>query len=71
MNALQWLRQFEHLPMSRERASTPVSNSELKRWIKNGSVLFNAEKVDVNEEIDFPVFSLVFFPKVKSRTTLI
>ena len=69
MTALQWLRQFKHLPMSVERPCTPVSNAELKRWIRNGSVLWNTEKCEVNEEIDFPVDSLVFFPKSKRKTT--
>ena len=69
MNALQWLKQFKHLPLSVERPCTPMSNSELKRLIKNGSVLFNAEKVEIDEEIDFPVHTITFFPKGKRKTT--
>jgi len=69
MNALQWLKQFKHLPMSVERPCTSMSNSELKRLIKNGSVLFNAEKVEIDEEIDFPVHTITFFPKGKRKTT--
>ena len=70
LTSLKWLRQFDHLPMSVERPCTKASNAELKRWIRNGSVLFNGETVDVNEEIDFPIFSLVFFPKGKRKTTM-
>jgi len=68
MIALKWLKQFI-LPMSLEKPCTQVSNSELKRWIRSGSVLWNGEKCEVDEEIDFPVFSLVFFPKGKKKTT--
>jgi hypothetical protein len=57
--------------MSRETPCTQPSNAELKRWIRTGSVLWNGEKCEVNEEIDFPVFNLVFFPKSKNRTTFI
>jgi len=71
MTALKWIRQFKHLPMSTERPATKASNAEIKRWIKSGSVLFNAEKVDINDEIDFEIFSLVFFPKGKRKTTFI
>lgn len=49
-----------------------ASNSEIRRWIENGSVLFNTEKVKCNELIDFPVFSLVMFPKSdKNKITLL
>lgn len=40
-----------------------ASNSELRRWIQNKAVLFNSETVELHEEIDFPIFSLVLFPK--------
>jgi len=68
VTAFEFLKQI-HLPMSTERPCTPVSNAELKRWIRNGSVLFNGEKVEVNEEINFPIISLVFFPKGKRKAT--
>lgn len=42
-----------------------VSNSEIRRWIENKAVLFNGETVMWNEEIDFPIFSLVLFPRNK------
>ena len=43
----------------------PVSNSELRRWIQNGAIEINGEKVQVNEEIDFPINSVILFPKNK------
>ena len=41
----------------------PVSNSELKRWIQNKALIINGEPVNWDEPIDFPIFSVVLFPK--------
>ena len=69
MNALAFLNSLRPaIPFSIERMG-PMSNGELRRHIAQGGVLFNSETVEVGEEIDFPVFSLVFFPKSKSRKT--
>lgn len=70
MNILTYLNNLRPaLPFSTEKPCTIVSNSELRRWIANGSVLFNSERVTWDEEVDFPVFSLVFFPKSDNRKT--
>lgn len=73
MNALEYLLNIaDALPMSNEKPCTRPSNSELRRWINQGVVLFNTERVNIEEEIDFPVFSLVIFPKSKNkRCTLV
>lgn len=73
MNALQWINNLRPaLPMSREQPCKPMSNGELKRHMQQGGVLVNGERVTPTEPIDFPVFSLVFFPKsTVCRTTLI
>lgn len=56
---------------SREQNRT-ASNSELRRWLEHGAIVFNTEKVSPNELIDFPVFSLVMFPNSKvNRITLV
>lgn len=57
-----------HFP-SREGRKT-ASNSELKRWCHNQAVIFNGESVTWDEEIDFPIISLVLFPNGKNKTTL-
>ena len=54
---------------SRERTGK-ASNSELKRWLQNGAVVVNGEKLLWNEEMDFPVNSVVLFPK-GNRVTLL
>jgi hypothetical protein len=40
-----------------------ASNSELKRWCQNKALIINGETVDWNEPMDFPMFSVVLFPK--------
>ena len=70
MNTLQFLKQFKNLPLSSEKPCSKTSNSELKRWIKGKSVLFNCETVNIDEEIDFPVHDIIFFPNGKRRTTI-
>lgn len=73
MNALTYLNNLRPaIPYSAEKPCSLASNGELRRWMDNGSVLINGERVTWNEEIDFPVCSLVFFPKSEKRkTTLI
>ena len=66
MTALDFLRQFP-LP-SRERAG-PASATEMRRWFDGGGVWFNAELTGWREPIDFPVASLVLFPRGR-RVTL-
>lgn len=65
----EFLCLFMPLP-SRERPPSAASRSEIKRWIQNKAVLFNHEPAGWDEMIDYPIFSLVLFPKSKHRTTL-
>ncbi len=73
MTALQFLNSLRPaLPMSTETPCTQMSNGELRRLMQQGAVICNGERLDPNELIDFPVFSLVFFPKSdKRKTTLV
>lgn len=48
-----------------------MSTSELKRCIQQGSVVINGERVEPQEEIDFYINSVVFFPKSKRKTTIV
>jgi 23S rRNA-/tRNA-specific pseudouridylate synthase len=57
------------IPMSSEKPCAVASNSELRRWIENGSVLINGVNMKYNNEIN-KVDSLVFFPNSKRRTTV-
>lgn len=72
MNMLTWLNGLRPaLPYSSAKPTTVVSNSELRRCMLNGSILVNSERITHDEPMDFPVFSLVFFPKSKERKTTI
>lgn len=47
-----------------------ASNSEIKRWIQNGAIVVNGNKPrDPFIEIEFPITSMILFPKGR-RTTL-
>jgi len=70
MNALQYLNSLRPaIPMSVEKPCIEMSNGELRRHMKQGAILINGESITPEEEIDFPVFSLVFFPKSQNRRT--
>lgn len=72
MNVLQYLLSLRPaVPMSREKPCTVASNSEVRRWIADGSVHINGDRWAADEEAPVQVWSLVFFPKAKSRTTII
>lgn len=64
MNAWEFLMDINKVCffMSRERTGN-ASNSELKRWIKNQALKINGESVKWDEKIDFPIISVVLFPK--------
>ena len=48
-----------------------ASNSEIRRWIEQGGIVFNGEKVSPTEMLDFPIHSVIMFPKSdKRRITL-
>lgn len=62
------LSKLHHTFFSTERACTPVSNSELKRWIEKGSLEINGYvDRDPKEIIDYPVMSIVIHPKSPKR----
>jgi hypothetical protein len=73
MTAFEFLKYYKghgYLPMSVERPCTEATNSEMKRWLKNSAVIINGKKPNVNDEIEFPITELVFFPKGKRKTTM-
>lgn len=66
MNAWQWLIDLHSVCHFQTREGKKVgkaSNSELKRWFQNKAVLVNGEAINWDEGMDFPVFSVVLFPK--------
>jgi|JTFO01.1.fsa_nt_gb hypothetical protein len=53
--------------MSMEKPCTIPSGSEIERWMQNGSIIINGERVTKDEILDFPLTSIVIFPKSKDR----
>jgi len=39
-----------------------ASNSELRRWIKNGAVIVNGKKAIFGDPIQYPITSFLLFP---------
>lgn len=75
---LQYLRGLEPaIPLSPIRDKDTgllkrMSNADIRRVCEQRGVLFNGESVQPFELVDFPVFSLVFYPKSPDKkSTLI
>lgn len=68
MTALEYLKGLPFLPVSQERSKLGrPSNQELKRWLERGCVMINGEYPKITDEVEFPILSLVFFPKNKNK----
>lgn len=69
MNCRQWIVELNKTCsfMSVEQGCKRATNSELSRWIEQGSLLINGERVSLKEEMDFPIISVVLHPKSKNR----
>ena len=59
------------IPMSIERPCTNPTNAEIKRWLDQGAVVINGIRPKAKDQINFPITSLVFFPKAPRKTTVI
>jgi hypothetical protein len=72
MNFWEFLRNLNevcHFQTREGKRVGKVSNSELKRWLMNKAVIVNGEAVAWDEKVDFPIISVVIFPK--NRITLL
>lgn len=48
----------------------PASNSEVRRWLDNAAIRFNGRALKPKEMLDFPVYSIILFPKANRITIL-
>lgn len=55
------------VPMSTERPCEIASNSEIRRWLDQGSVVINGVRPQAKQLITFPVTQLVFFPNSRRK----
>jgi len=67
MTSVDFLSPFHFASMETTGMAT---KSEVRRWIRQGSVLFNGERVDERELINFPIISVVLHPKSEKKVTL-
>lgn len=67
MTSIEFIHSFG--VFSREGSVRPASKSEVRRWLEAGSVACNGERLGV-EQMDFPIGSLVLFPRGKRVTLL-
>ena len=70
MNAWNFLRNLHsvcHFQSAEGKKVGDASASELKRFLQNSAVQINGERVAWDEEIDFPVISVVMFPKNENK----
>ena len=74
MNALSWLISLHSVGFfqTKEGAKVgPASNSELRRWFKNGAIQVNGAKLSAEDELPEDVTSIGMFPSsAKHRCTL-
>ena len=65
MTAWEFLRNLHTVChfQTKEKGTGTASNAELKRWIQSQSLVINGERVTWDEVMDFPMFSVVLFPK--------
>ena len=75
LSVLSFLRMWEtyggfRRPHSIER-SGEASWSEVRRWLQNGAVEVNGKRPKPNDPLEWPVWSLVFFPGSKVRRTTV
>lgn len=68
MKAWQLLAPFSFASI--ERPGTIATRSEVRRWLRQGWVKANAEPLGDNEEVDFPLISLILHNADK-RVTLV
>lgn len=69
MKAIDLIFHIGVIPMSVENPCNVPSKSEIKRWLNQSSILINGKKPKAEEDVEFPITELVFFPKSKTRKT--
>lgn len=61
-------RDWQCVPSSEKKL--PISSGQIKRMLENKAVTINGKKFAPRDELEFPIFELVFFKGSKSQCTL-
>ena len=75
MTVFEYIKSLPWLPTVLKRGQGKLvygrpSNSEIRRWLVNRSVVINGEKSLPDDEIKFPITRLGFFPKGQTVTLI-
>lgn len=73
MKAIDYLKSLPrtYLPVNVERGIKVASNQDLKRWLEMGAICINGTTPKAQDEIEFPISELIFFPKGERKTTIV
>ena len=76
VKAIEYLKNLSYLPATLQRGKGREvygrpSNEQLRRWLNMGSIVINGKTPKSLDEISFPIWQLIFFPKGKRRTIII
>lgn len=69
VTAYEWLMRLGKMGFWDRAEKKAASNSTLRRWIEQGAIRFNGRIVKPNDVLDFPILSVVLFPKSESQYT--
>lgn len=72
MNAFEYLKTLHEVCQFQTREGAKIglaSNSELRRWLRNGVLVMNGRKVGEQDALPYPITSVYLFPK--HRVTLL
>ena len=58
-------------PWADDQNRHPVSNSQLRRWLDQRSVLMNGKRPTSTDFIEYPITQLVWFPGGKKQCSLL
>lgn len=67
--AYEWLLGLGRVGFWDVAEKKPASNSTLRRFIEQGAIRFNGKVVKPNDMLDFPILSVVMFPKSETQYT--
>lgn len=69
VTAYEWLMRQGKAGFWDTSEKKPASNSTLRRYIEQGAIRFNGKVVKPNDLLDFPILSVVVFPKSEKQYT--
>lgn len=69
VTALEWLLSIGEKGFWDHSEKKAASRSLLRRWVEQGIIRFNGKILKPNDMLDFPILSVVLFPKTPEKYT--